>query len=81
MAKRTSIDTTAQFTVRVHKQHNSLTVTVPKELCKLLGIVAGDILVFEHWGAKDKAIMGRLSSGGWYHDRAKGDSDRKDQGG
>lgn len=81
MTKRTSIDETAQFTARVHKQHNSLVVTVPKGLCDLMGIKQGDILVFEHLPVQDKAILGRLTSGGWYHERSDGDSDRADKGG
>jgi len=81
MTNRTEKDGTVQFTARVHRQHNSLTVTVPQGLCKILGIYAGDILVFEHWGAKDKAIVGTLRSGGWYHDRDNRHSDRQDKGG
>lgn len=81
MTIRTDTDEMLQFTAKVHRQHNSLTVTVPKGLCKLLGIAAGDILVFEHWGAKDKAVVGRLGSGGWYHDEDSRNSDRKDSGG
>lgn len=81
MTERMDTDKTQQFTARVHRQHNSLVVIVPKGICNLLGITAGDILVFEHWDAKDKAVIGRLSSGGWYHVRDSGNSDIKDKGG
>lgn len=62
------LDRLKQFTAKVHRQHNSLVVTVPKGLCNLLHIKRGDILVFEHWDAKRTAKVGKLMSGDWYHD-------------
>jgi len=63
MTNRTYINTERHFTSRVHRQHNSLVVTVPKELCEVLKIQHGDILVFEHSGTANNAIFGKLPFG------------------
>lgn len=75
MTDRTDTDGTEQFTARVHRQHNSLVITVPKRLCELQGVVAGSILVFECWSGSDKVLMGKLSPGGYNNAGDRGNSD------
>lgn len=51
---------TLQFTARVHRQHSSLVVTVPKGLCRQLEIVKSDILLFEVETGDAAAVVGKL---------------------
>lgn len=46
MTKRLEIDKSEQFTARVHRQHSSLVITLPKRMCSLMAVDKGDIIVF-----------------------------------
>jgi len=81
MTNRTSENKTMQFTARVHRQHNSLVVTVPKGLCNQLEIVKGDILLFEVETGDVAAVVGKLALRGVDSGRDSTHSDRKDSGG
>ena len=50
-----------QYTARVHKQHTSLVVTVPKGLCIYLEISKGDMLLFEVEPGDVAAVVGKLT--------------------
>lgn len=80
MAKRMGNDKTMQFTAKVHRQHSSLTVTVPKGLCKLMEVEKGNILLFEIEKGDVAAIVGKLSLRGVNCGRDNRDSDCKDKG-
>ena len=67
MAKRTEENKVKQFTAKVHKQHSSLTLTVPMGLCKMLEIVKGDILLFEVEPGDCAAVVGKLAIRGSEH--------------
>jgi len=81
MTKRTKHNKTLQYTSKVHRQHNSLVVTVPKALCQQLTIVKGDILLFEVESGDVAAVVGKIALRGIENGRDTGNSDRKDQGG
>lgn len=81
MAKRTALRKIEQFTVRVHRQHSSLVVTLPKRMCELLDVDKGDIVVFStSWSARvlflEKLVPRRERYG-----KDSRNPDRKDQGG
>jgi len=80
MAKRTEIGKTLQFTARVHRQHNSLVVTVPKGLCQQLEVCKGDILLFEVEPGEVAAVVGKLTLRGSESGRAKGHTNKPDKG-
>ena len=61
MTKRFIQGKTMQYTARVHKQHTSLVVTVPKGLCTHLQISRGDMLLFEVEPGDDAAVVGKLT--------------------
>jgi len=73
MTKRAELNSTLQFTARVHRQHSSLVVTLPYKLCRLLDISRSDILVFEYLGRADAAMLYKLKCGEWYNEPDKGD--------
>ena len=59
MTKRTDTNRPEQFTARIHKQHSSLVITVPKGLCKMLDWGRGDILLFEAETGGLVAVVGK----------------------
>ena len=69
-----------QFTARVHRQHNSLVVTVPKGLCKELQVVRGDLLLFEVEQGDVAAVVGKISLRGSENGKDARNRDREDQG-
>lgn len=81
MCKRMNTNKTLQFTARVHRQHTSLVITVPKGLCNQLEIVKGDILLFELELGDVAAVVGKMALRGVDNERDKGDSVRGDSGG
>jgi len=81
MTNRISENKTMQYTARVHRQHNSLVVTVPKGLCSQLEIVKGDILLFEVETGDVAAVVGKLALRGSEHGRDSTNSDREHKGG
>lgn len=78
MTKRTDKNTTKQFTSRIHKQHSSLVITVPKGLCEMLSWSRGDMLLFEAETGESAAIVGKLSLRGSEDGRDQENTDRKD---
>ena len=81
MTKRTKQTNSLQFTSKVHRQHASLKVTVPKGLCNLLGIHQGDLLLFELEQGDCAAVVGKLCMRGIEHGKDRERPDRKDSGG
>ena len=81
MTKRTETNPTKQFTARIHRQHSSLVITVPKGLCKILDWDKGDILMFEVDDGDVAAVVGKSSLRGIDYDRDSGNSDREDHSG
>lgn len=81
MAKRTDTKKTLQFTARVHRQHTSLVITVPKGLCAQLGIVRGDLLLFEVEPGDVAAVVGKMALRGIDNERDNANSNRRDSGG
>jgi len=81
MTKRTVISKTFQFTSKVHRQHSSLVVTLPKGICEKLQISSGDIVLFEVEEGDVHAIMGKILLRGSEDGRGKGNSHREDKGG
>lgn len=61
MTKRTDNIITNQFTGRVHKQHNSLVITLPKGLCEVLNISKGQYILFEVVPGAVVAVMGKVA--------------------
>lgn len=61
MVKRTTRDKTKQYAVKVHRQHTSLVVTVPKGLCVELDISKGDMLLFEVEPGGVVAAVGKMT--------------------
>lgn len=47
MTKNRAKKFSVPYTAKVHRQHNSRVVTVPKGLCHALGIKSGDLVVFD----------------------------------
>ncbi len=77
MTKRTDTIKTLQFTARVHRQHTSLVVTVPKGLCSELKIVKGDMLLFEVEPGEAAAVVGKLGLRGSESGRIQGITDKR----
>jgi len=61
MTKRTVKLRVFQFTSKVHKQHASLVITLPKGVCNQLEIRAGDIVLFEVEPGEVACIMGKIT--------------------
>jgi len=70
-----------QFTSRIHRQHNSLVITLPKGLCEILSWEKGDVILFEVEVGDVAAIVGKSSLRGIDYAGDKGHSNRKDKGG
>jgi len=70
------------WTARVYRNHNSLTVTLNKGMCRELGIRHGDILMFGQFGDEtDEVTMRKLTWKEHKLGRHKGNSNRPDPGG
>lgn len=41
---------------RVHKQHSSLVVTLPAEMCRMVGVARGDYVVFQ-WSGGERSVV------------------------
>ena len=50
---------TMQYTARVHKQHTSLVITIPKGICREMDISRGDILLFEVFPGEHVMAVGK----------------------
>ena len=79
MTKRTSKQKTMQYTARIHRQHSSLVVTVPKGLCNQLQIVKGDMLLFEVEPGDVAAVVGKLKLRGSECGPDKGNTNSADK--
>lgn len=67
-----------QFTARIHRQHSSLVITVPKGLCKILDWDKGDVLLFEVEIGDSAAIVGKSALRGDKNHGAKGNIGKQD---
>lgn len=81
MTKRTDTNSILQFTSKVHRQHSSLVITLPKGLCKQLEIIKGDVILFEVEPGEVAAVMGKISLRGSENAGNSRNSDREDKGG
>lgn len=81
MTKRTVKTKVFQFTSKVHRQHSSLVITLPKGICEQLKISKGDIVLFEVEQGEVACIMGKITLRGVDCDRDKRNSGRKHKGG
>jgi len=80
MTNRTVTSRVFQFTSKVHKQHASLVITLPKGICHQLEIRAGDIVLFEVEPGEVACIMGKITLRGSENAGDRTNSDKKDQG-
>jgi len=68
------------FVRKVHKQHNSLVMTIPVDVCRALGIVKGDYVVLsDHTTVKRYPIF-YLEKWRQDNDRTKKHTGRKGKG-
>lgn len=75
MTNRTDKNPNKQFTARIHKQHSSLVITVPKGLCEILNWSRGDVLLFQLENGHGAAVVGKLMLRGQENVRDRGNSD------
>lgn len=69
------------FIAKVYRQHNSLVIAVPRPVCIALGLKAGQHMVFTWLQSEGKFKFAKFIPEGAKDERARTDSDRKDQGG
>lgn len=81
MTERTDIIQVKQFTSKVHRQHSSLVITLPKGICEQLEISKGDIVLFEVEQGEVACVMGKITLRGVDYERDKANSDIKNKGG
>lgn len=67
--------------VKVHKQHNSLKMTIPYVLKEVLKINAGDYLIIDINDADKEAVIRKIEPRRLRHGKADDDTGRKDTGG
>ena len=65
---------------KLHKQHTSVVMTVPKLLCKALGLCAGDYVIIEQVDSSQVATLQKFIPEDIRDARTKGNSDRKNKG-
>ena len=80
MSKRTDENKRLQFTARVHRQHSSLVVTIPKGICKELDIQRGDIAMFVTEPGVGAAVIVNINTRGYENGKDARNPDREDQG-
>ena len=66
--------------VRLHKQHSSVVMTVPKILCKALSLCAGDYLVIEQVDNSKVATLQKCTPKDIRNASDKRNSDRQNKG-
>lgn len=66
---------------KLHRQHTSVVMTVPKLICKSLGLCAGDYVIIEQVDSSKVATLQKFNPKDIRNARVKRNSDRKDKGG
>ncbi len=65
--------------VKLHKQHTSVVMTVPKLLCKALGLCAGDYVVIKQVDSSKAATLQKFIHKDIRNVREKRNPDRKNK--
>lgn len=65
---------------KLHRQHTSAVMTVPKLVCKDLGLCAGDYVVLTRDTDRPGYLLQKFNSKDISNGRGKEHSDRKDSG-
>lgn len=55
------------YVQRVHRQHNSLVLTIPKKVCKHLGLVAGDYTILTFIPLAGTVLLEKFEKGELKH--------------
>ena len=66
---------------KLHRQHTSVVMTVPKLVCKDLGLCAGDYVVLFKVDGWPEYLLQKFKTKDISNGRGKEHSDRKDSGG
>ena len=66
---------------KLHRQHTSIVMTVPKLLCKSLELCAGDYVIIEQVDSTKVAMLPKLNPKDIRNARKKRDSTGKNKGG
>jgi len=66
---------------KLHKQHTSVVMTVPKLICKSLGLCAGDYVVIEQVGSSQVATLKKFNPKDIRNGKDKRNSDWENKGG
>lgn len=66
--------------VKLHRQHTSVVMTVPKLICKSLGLCAGDYVIIEQVDSSKVATLQKFIPEDIRNVKAKRNSDRKNKG-
>lgn len=69
------------FIQRVHKQHSSIVMTIPKLVCKGLNIKAGDYVVLDDQTVDPRYAIFYLTRWRQKNESDPGDSSKQDKGG
>ncbi len=69
------------FIAKVHRQHNSLVITVPKPVCIALGLKAGQHMVFTWQQSEGKFKFSKFKPEGAHDDGDSRNPAFKDSGG
>jgi len=70
-----------QYITKVQKQHSTLVTSIPLAVRMKLELTKADHIVWQVDNLSEFVQISKVVSGGSSHDRSKGNSDRKDQGG
>lgn len=65
---------------KLHRQHTSVVMTVPKLLCKSLGLCAGDYVILEQVDSSKVATLQKFIPKDTRNAREKRNSHRKNRG-
>ena len=66
---------------KLHKQHTSVVMTVPKLICKSLGLCAGDYVIIEKVNSSKVATLQKFNAKDIRNVGKKRNPDRKNKGG
>ena len=65
---------------KLHRQHTSVVMTVPKLICKSLGLCAGDYVIIEQVDSSKVAMLQKFIPKDIRNARDKGNTNRKNKG-
>ena len=66
--------------LKLHKQHSSVVMTVPKLICKSLGLCAGDYVIIEQVDSTKVATLQKFNPKDIRNARDKANTVRKNKG-